>query len=332
MDTRSLGSTGPAVGALGLGCMGMSDLYGPADRAEGIRTIHAALDAGVTFLDTGDFYGMGHNELLIQEALRGRADRERAVLSVKFGALRDATGGWNGLDGRPAAVKNFAAYSLQRLGVDHLDVYRPARVDPDVPIEDTVGAIAELVEAGQVRHIGLSEVSAGTIRRAAAVHPIADVQIEYSLLSRGIEAEILPTCRELGIAITAYGVLGRGMLSGHWTAARALTADDFRAHSPRFAPENIEHNLGLVEVLRELGAARGATAGQVALAWVAAQGPDVLPLAGARTPAQLAESVGALSVRLTADELAHLDKTFHADAAAGPRAAEALLAHLDSEH
>ena len=191
MLTRQLGSTGPTVSALGLGCMGMSDFYGPADRAESIATIHAALDAGITLLDTGDFYGMGHNELLIREALEGR-DRDAVTISVKFGALRDPDGGWAGYDGRPAAVKNFLAYTLNRLGTDHVDVYRLARTDPNVPIEETVGAIAELVEAGHVRHIGLSEASADTIRRAAAVHPIADLQIEYSLLSRGIEDEILP--------------------------------------------------------------------------------------------------------------------------------------------
>ncbi|MBP2479493.1 pyridoxine 4-dehydrogenase [Crossiella equi] len=331
MDTRSLGTTGPAVGALGLGCMGMSDVYGPADRTAGITTIHAALAAGMTLVDTGDFYGMGHNELLVAEALRGTADRDNAVLSVKFGALRDADGGWHGFDGRPAAVKNFAAYSLQRLGVDHIDVYRPARLDPDVPIEDTVGAVKELIDAGHVRHLGLSEVGAETIRRAAAVHPIVDLQIEYSLLSRGIESEILATCRELGIAVTAYGVLGRGLLSGRWHAGQELVAGDFRAFSPRFGQENLAHNLALVEMLRELASAKGVTAGQLAIAWVAAQGQDIIPLIGARTTERLTEALGALSVELTDTDLKALDAAFPEGVAAGGRYPEAMLAHLDSE-
>src|SRR3954453_23547527 len=230
MDTRRLGDAGPAVSAVGLGCMGMSDVYGPADRDERIATIHAALDAGITLLDTGDFYGMGHNEMLIGEALRG-VDRESYLLSVKFGGLRDPSGAWSGYDARPAAVKNFLAYSLRHLGVDHIDVYRPARVDPDVPIEETVGAIGEMIDAGWVRHVGLSEAGADTIRRAHSVRRVADLQIEYSLISRLIEALILPTCRELGIAITAYGVLSRGLLSGHWRPDRELDARDFRAHS-----------------------------------------------------------------------------------------------------
>lgn len=234
MQNRTLGSTGPTVSALGLGAMGMSALYGDADRGESIATIHAALDAGVTLIDTGDFYGMGHNEMLIGEALRAAspADREKALISVKFGALRGPDGTWLGYDGRPQAVRNFASYSLQRLGTDHIDVYRIARVDPAVPIEETVGAIAELVQAGYVRHIGLSEVGAATLRRAAAVAPISDLQIEYSLISRGIEDEILPTARELGIGVTAYGVLSRGLISGHFTRDRQLAGNDFRAMSP----------------------------------------------------------------------------------------------------
>ena len=249
MRTRPLGTTGPQVSALGLGCMGMSALYGDADRTESIATIHAALDAGVTLLDTGDFYGMGHNELLIGEALRTAPAelREKAQVSVKFGALRGPDGEWSGYDGRPAAVKNFAAYSLQRLGVDHIDVYRIARLDPEVPIEETVGAIAELIEKGHVRHVGLSEVGAETIRRAAATAPVTDLQIEYSLISRGIEKDILPTTRELGISITAYGVLSRGLISGHFTRDRQLGAHDFRAYSPRFQGDNLRHNLDLVD-------------------------------------------------------------------------------------
>src|SRR6266403_1199333 len=248
MQHRQLGKKGPTVSALGLGAMGMSGMYGPADRQESIATIHAALDAGITLIDTGDFYGMGHNEMLIGEALKGVA-RQQVIVSVKFGALRDPAGGWLGNDGRPAAVKSFLAYSLQRLGLDYIDIYRPARLDPTVPIEETVGAIAEMVKAGHVGHIGLSEVGAATLRRAAAVHPISDLQIEYSLVSRGIEDTILPTCRELGIGVTAYGVLSRGLISGHWRKDN-LAPGDFRAYSPRFQKENVDANLALVEALR----------------------------------------------------------------------------------
>ncbi|MFF8292381.1 aldo/keto reductase [Streptomyces sp. NPDC016309] len=333
LPSRTLGTTGPRVSALGLGCMGMSALYGEADRAESIATIHAALDAGVTLLDTGDFYGMGHNELLINEALRTApaASRERALTSVKFGALRTVEGGFTGYDGRPAAVKNFAAYSLQRLGTDHIDVYRLSRLDPDVPVEETVGAIAELVEAGHVRHIGLSEVGAGTLRRAAAVAPVADLQIEYSLLSRGIEHEILPTARELGIGITAYGVLSRGLISGHFTHDRALAPGDFRAMSPRFQGENLRHNLGLVDRLREVAERNGATVAQTAIAWVLAQGDDIVPLVGARRRDRLAEALGALDVTLGAGDLAAVEAAVPAGAAAGDRYAAAQMAHLDSE-
>ena len=331
--TRTLGSTGPQVSALGLGCMGMSALYGEADRAESIATIHAALEAGVTLLDTGDFYAMGHNELLIGEALRTApaARREQTRLSVKFGALRGPDGQWSGYDGRPAAVKNFAAYSLQRLGVDHIDVYRIARLDPDVPIEETVGAIAELIEQGYVRHVGLSEVGAETIRRAAATAPIADLQIEYSLISRGIERSILPTTRELGIGITAYGVLARGLISGHFSADRRLAANDFRAHSPRFQGDNLRHNLDLVEALRKIAELKGVSVAQIAIAWALAQGEDIVPLIGARTRERLAESLGALDVVLDAADVAAIEETVPADAAAGERYAPAAMAHLDSE-
>ncbi|MET7284664.1 aldo/keto reductase [Streptomyces sp. NPDC005573] len=333
MRTHTLGTTGPQVSALGLGCMGMSALYGDADRAESIATIHAALDAGVTLLDTGDFYAMGHNEMLIGEALRSAspAAREKAQVSVKFGALRDPAGNWSGYDGRPAAVKNFAAYSLQRLGVDHIDVYRIARLDPDVPIEETVGAIAELIEQGHVRHVGLSEVGAETIRRAAATAPVSDLQIEYSLISRGIEREILPTLRELGIGVTAYGVLSRGLISGHFTPDRQLAANDFRAFSPRFQGENLHHNLALVEALRKIAEQKGVTVAQIAFAWVIAQGDDIVPLVGARTRERLAESLGALDVRLDAADLAAIESAVPADAAAGDRYPAAQMAHLDSE-
>ena len=330
MQTRKLGRTGPHVSQLGLGLMGMSDLYGPADRAESLATIHAALDAGVTLLDTGDFYGMGHNELLLREALAA-GGRDRVNISVKFGAMRDPDGNWIGYDARPAAVKNFAAYSLKQLGVDHIDIYRPARLDPAVPIEDTVGAIAELVKAGRVRHIGLSEVGSETLRRAHAVHPIADLQIEYSMISRGLEDGILQTCRELGIGVTAYGVLSRGLISGHWSRQRAGEADFRGLASPRFQGENLEHNLGLVEKVRAIADELGVSVAQVAIAWVAAQGDDIVPLVGARTRARLTEALGANAVRLTPADLARLERAVPAGAAAGDRYNAHSTAVLDSE-
>ncbi|MGV3548736.1 aldo/keto reductase [Rhizobium sp.] len=326
MKYVSLGKTGPKVSAFGLGCMGMSGMYGPSDRAESIATIHAAMEAGVTLLDTGDFYGMGHNELLIAEALKGK-DRDQVQLSVKFGAQRDPSAGWIGFDGRPSAVKTSLAYTLVRLGVDHIDVYRPARLDPNVPIEDTIGAIADMVKAGYVRHIGLSEVGPDTIRRASAVHPIVDLQIEYSLMSRGIEQAILPTTRELGIGITAYGVLSRGLLSG----SQSSGAGDFRAHSPRFQGDNLARNEALAAALQKVAASKGMTASQAAIAWVAAQGSDIVPVIGARKRHQLDESLKALDFALTADDLAILEAAVPKDSVAGGRYPEAQLAHLDSE-
>ncbi|MFB7667027.1 aldo/keto reductase [Kitasatospora sp. NPDC056138] len=327
----TLGASAFTTSALGLGLMGMSDLYGPADEAESVATIHAAMDAGVTLLDTGDFYGMGHNELLIREALRGR-NRESVEISVKFGAQRGPDGSWVGYDASPAATKTALAYTLRRLGTDHIDVYRPARLDPKVPIEETVGTIAELVKAGYVRHIGLSEVGAETLRRAAAVHPISDLQIEYSLISRGLEAEVLPTARALNIGITAYGVLSRGLLSGHWTSNREMNATDFRGHSPRFQGENLTHNLRLVEALRAIAEAKGASVAQVAIAWVASRGSDIVPLVGARRRDRLAEALGALDVALTPADLAAIEAAVPAGAAAGDRYAAAQMALLDSEH
>ncbi|MFD5735282.1 aldo/keto reductase [Streptomyces sioyaensis] len=333
MQTRTLGTTGPQTSALGLGCMGMSAVYGDSDRAESIATLHAALEAGITLLDTGDFYGMGHNELLINEALRTApaAARERALTSVKFGALRTVEGGFTGFDGRPNAVKNFAAYSLQRLGTDHIDIYRIARIDPNVPIEETVGAIAELVEAGHVRHIGLSEVGAETLRRAAAVAPISDLQIEYSLVSRGIEEAILPTCRELGIGITAYGVLSRGLISGHFGRDRKLAPSDFRGMSPRFQGENLDRNLDLVDALRKIAEQKGVSVAQTAIAWVLSRGEDIVPLVGARRRDRLAEALGSLDVTLDADDLAAIERAIPAGAAAGDRYPAEQMAHLDSE-
>lgn len=330
MNIRRLGAQGPAVSTLGLGCMGMSGIYGPADRAESIATIHAALDASIDLLDTGDFYGMGHNELLIAEAIRGRP-REDYLLSVKFGAQRGPDGAWVGFDASPAAVKTALAHSLTRLGVEHVDIYRPARLDPDVPIEETVGAIAELVEAGYVRHIGLSEVGSETIRRAAATHAICDVQLEYSLISRGIETAVLPACRELGIAVTAYGVLSRGLISGHFSPDRELAPTDFRAHAPRFTGANRAHNLALIEELRALAEAKGATVAQIAIAWVLARGEDIFPLVGARSPERLREAMGALQQELHTDEIAALERAIPPDAAAGDRYPQQQMAALDSE-
>ena len=330
MTTRSLGLDGPGVSAIGLGCMGMSDLYGPADEAESIATIHAALDAGITLLDTGDYYAMGDNEMLIREALRGR-DREQAVISVKFGVLRDPDGGWAGVDGRPVAVKNFLAYTLRRLGTDHVDIYRLGRFNPEVPIEETVGAIGEMVEAGYVRHIGLSEVGAETIRRARKTHPISDLQIEYSLLSRGIESEILPTCRELGIGLTAYGVLSRGLLSGHWSKDRDTDPTDFRSHAPRFSGENLDRNLELVEAIRAVAEAMEASVAQVAIAWVLSRGEDVVPLVGARRRDRLEEALGALELELSEDSLDAIERAVPAGAAAGERYDDQQMAILDSE-
>jgi aryl-alcohol dehydrogenase-like predicted oxidoreductase len=330
MQTRQLGKTGPVVSALGLGAMGMSGMYGPSDRAESLATIDAALEAGITLIDTGDFYGMGHNEMLIGEALKG-SKRDQALISVKFGAQRDPSAGWIGFDGRPAAVKTSLAYTLQRLGVDHIDIYRPARLDPHVPIEDTVGAIAEMVQAGYVRHIGLSEVGAETIRKAHAVHPIADLQIEYSLISRSLEDKILPVLRELGVGMTAYGVLSRGLISGHWDKDQGKAKGDFRAYSPRFQGDNVDKNLTLVEALRKIAQAKGVSVAQIAIAWVAAQGDDIVPLVGARTRARLSESLGALGVTLSAEDLAAIARAVPKDAAAGTRYAEAQMAHLDSE-
>jgi aryl-alcohol dehydrogenase-like predicted oxidoreductase len=330
MKNRPLGQHGPKVSALGLGCMGMSGMYGATDREESIATIHAALDAGITLLDTGDFYGMGHNEMLIGEALVGRS-RDSYQLSVKFGAQRGPAGDWLGYDARPAAVKTALAYTLQRLRTDYVDIYRPARLDPHVPIEETVGAIADLVKAGYVRSLGLSEVGIETIRRANAVMPVSDLQIEYSLISRGIEKEILPACRELGIGITAYGVLSRGLISGHWSKDKQTDTRDFRTHSPRFQGDNLAHNLKLVDAMQDLASIKGCSVAQVAIAWALAQGENIVPLVGSRTRERLGEALGALDIVLTADDLATLDKAFPPGVAAGDRYNTQGMASLDSE-
>jgi aryl-alcohol dehydrogenase-like predicted oxidoreductase len=325
IETRELGSTGLEVFPLGLGCMGMSGMYGAADENESIATIHAALDAGLTLLDTGDFYGAGHNEMLIGRALRDR--RDKALLSVKFGALRSPDGAWGGVDTRPVAVKNFAAYSLKRLGVDYIDIYRPSRLDPNVPIEDTVGAIVDLIRAGYVRYIGLSEMGAATVRRAHAVHKISDLQIEYSLVSRNPETGIFAALEELGVGVTAYGVLSRGLLSGSKPAAQG----DFRAHLPRFSGENISQNEKLIDNLNQLAAERGLKAAQLAIAWVLAKGRRIIPVIGARTRAQLSESLGALRVKLTESELVHIEESIPASAIAGTRYDQRQMRMLDSE-
>ncbi len=328
MKMRRLGRNGPEVSALSLGCMGMSDFYGPADEGESIATVHAAIEAGITLLDTGDFYGMGHNEMLLRQALGG-GRRDRVLLSVKFGAMRDPANAFIGVDARPAAVKNFVTYSLRRLGTDHIDIYRPARLDPKVPIEDTVGAIADLIKAGYIRHLGLSEVGAETIRRAHAVHPVLDLQIEYSLISRSVEAEILPTLRELGIGVTAYGVLSRGLLSEG--AVRGESQGGFRAHLPRFQGENLKRNLALVEALGVIAEARGATVAQLAIAWALSRGEDIVPLIGARKRERLAEALGALDLALTAEEIAQIEAAAPPGAVAGDRYGADQMAMLDSE-
>jgi aryl-alcohol dehydrogenase-like predicted oxidoreductase len=321
---RKLGSSGLDVYPIALGCMGMSGMYGQSDDRESIATIHEAIERGVNLLDTGDFYGMGHNEMLIGRAIEDR--RDKVLLSVKFGAIRDPRGGWSGYDARPAAVKNFLAYSLQRLGVSYIDVYRPARLDPRVPIEETIGAIAELVKQGYVRHIGLSEVGVETIKRAQAVHPIVDLQMEYSLVTRNAEAKILPATRELGMSITAYGVLSRGLLSG-----TVPGRGDFRAFLPRFKGPNGEQNRKFVEALAQFAQELGATQTQLAIAWVLAQGEDLLPTMGARTRKQLQETLAAVELKLSAEQVQRLDAIATEFPIVGTRYDEGQMKALDSE-
>jgi aryl-alcohol dehydrogenase-like predicted oxidoreductase len=330
MQQIQLGRNGPTVSAFGLGCMGMSGGYGPADDQESIATVHAALEAGITMIDTGDFYGMGHNEMLIRDALKG-GKRQRAFIAVKCGAMRAPDLKYLGDDGRPAAVKNFLSYSLRRLGTDYIDLYQPSRVDPAVPIEDTIGAIAEMVKAGYVRHIGVSEASATTVRRAHAVHPVATLQIEYSLFSRGIEREILPALRELGIALVAYGVLSGGLISDHAEAAKNA-ASEIRTRKPRFFAENFAKNIALVEAIKKIAREKGATTQQLAFAWVKSRSEDIVPLIGARRRDQLKEALGALDLKLSAGDLARIEAAVPTTAVAGTRYLPAVLAHMDSEH
>jgi aryl-alcohol dehydrogenase-like predicted oxidoreductase len=323
-----LGREGPRVSRVGLGLMAMSGAYGPADEAESKATIRAALDAGITLLDTGDFYGMGHNELLLRDALRG-IDRSSVFIQVKFGGQRDPRGAFVGHDSSPAMVKSSLAYSLTRLGTDYVDVYQPARLDARVPIEETVGAIAEMIQAGYVRYLGLSEMGADTIRRAAAVHPVTELQIEYSLMSRGIEDQILPTVRELGVGVTAYGVLSRGLLSTG--TAEAIAAGDSRGRFPRFQGENLRRNLALVAALDRLAANRGVTTVQLAIAWVLSRGADIVPLIGTKRRDRLADALAALELTLGPDELAEIEAAVPAAAVAGTRYDPAQMAALDSE-
>ncbi len=326
--TTELGRGGPRVSRVGLGLMAMSGTYGPADEAESTATIRAALDAGITLLDTGDFYGMGHNELLLRHALRG-VDRASVFIQVKFGGQRDPRGAFVGHDASPAMVKSSLAYSLTRLGTDHVDLYQPARLDARVPIEETVGAIGEMIQAGYVRYLGLSEVGVDTIRRAAAVHPVAALQIEYSLMSRGIEDQILPAVRDLGIGVTAYGVMSRGLLAA--TSARPIGAADPRSRFPRFQGDNLQRNLALVAALERVATDRGVTTAQLAIAWVASRGADIVPLIGTKRRDRLAEALGALELTLSPEELAVIEAAVPQSAVAGDRYDPAQMAALDSE-
>ncbi len=328
MEMTTLGLGGPEVSRVGLGLMGMSGIYGPADDDESKATIRAALDAGITLLDTGDFYGMGHNELLLRDALRG-VDRSSVFIQVKFGGMRDPRGAFTGHDARPVAVRNFLAYSLTRLGTDYVDLYQPARLDPLVPIEDTVGAISEMIQAGYVRYLGLSEMGADTIRRAAAVHAVTGLQIEYSLMSRGIEGQILPTVRELGIGVTAYGIMSRGLLSTG--SARAIGDGDPRVRFPRFRGENLQRNLALLDALERIADGRGVSTAQLAIAWVLSRGSDIIPLIGTKRRDRLAEALSALDLELTPGELAAIEAAVPADQVAGDRYDSHGMASLDSE-
>jgi aryl-alcohol dehydrogenase-like predicted oxidoreductase len=330
MRMTRLGKNGPHVSAIGLGCMGMSGMYGPASDQESIATIHAALDAGINLLDTGDFYGMGHNEMLLAKALHGMP-RDRYFIGVKFGGMRAPNGVFIGIDTRPVAVKNFLAYTLKRLGTDYVDLYQPARVDPVVPIEDTVGATADMVKSGYVRYIGLSEASAATIRRAVAVHPIAALQIEYSLASRGIEAEILPAVRELGISVTAYGVYSRGLLTGSVPSSESVARGDIRGHFPRFQGENLAANQRMIAKLQAIAREKGVSVAQLALGWILTKGSEIIPLVGARTQAQLSDALATMKLSFSAEEIAAIEAAVPFGSVAGDRYATEQMHVLDSE-
>jgi aryl-alcohol dehydrogenase-like predicted oxidoreductase len=330
MPMTRLGKNGPHVSAIGLGCMGVSGMYGPSSEQESIATIHAALDAGINLLDTGDFYGMGHNEMLLAKALHGMP-RDRYFIGVKFGGMRAPNGAFIGIDTRPAAVKNFLAYTLKRLGTDYVDLYQPARVDPAVPIEDTVGAIADMVKSGYVRYIGPSEASAATIRRAVAVHPIAALQIEYSLASRGIEAEILPAVRELGISVTAYGVYSRGLLTGSVPSSESVARGDIRGHFPRFQGENLAANQRMIAKLQAIAREKGVSVAQLALGWILTKGSEIIPLVGARTQAQLSDALATMKLSFSAEEIAAIETAVPFGSVAGDRYATEQMHVLDSE-
>ena len=323
MKKRILGRSGPEVSALGLGCMGMSEFYGPRDEQEAVATIHEAIDLGVTFLDTADMYGIGHNEELIARALAGR--REKVFLATKFGNVRGADGSFQGVNGSPAYVRSACEGSLKRLKIETIDLYYQHRVDPNTPIEETVGAMAELVRQGKARHLGLSEAAPQTIRRAHAVHPITALQTEYSLWTRDVEAEILSTCRELGIGFVAYSPLGRGFLSGNYTSASSFGEGDYRVNSPRFQGDNLQANTELLRVLRDMATAKGCTPAQLALAWVLAAGEDVVPIPGAKRRTHLRENAAAVEIQLTEAERAQLDRAFPPGAARGQRYPEMAM-------
>jgi len=327
VKTRLLGASGPEVSALGLGCMGMSEFYGTADRAESIATIHKAIDEGCTFLDTADMYGSGHNEKLVGEALHGR--RDRVVLATKFGNMRGPGGSFLGVNGSPEYVRKCCDESLERLGVDVIDLYYQHRVDPNVPIEETIGAMTELVREGKVKHLGMSEAAPETIRRAVKVHRIAALQTEYSLWSRDPEDGLLDLCRELGIGFVAYSPLGRGFLTGQFRKFEDIPEGDYRRNSPRFQGENFERNLDLVKAVETIAAEKGCTSSQLALAWVLAQGNDIVPIPGTKRPKYLAENLAALDIELTAADLEKIAKAFPKGATSGTRYPAASLAAVN---